>query len=770
MRYGGALPLAVMSLAGVVTGMLADSAVLQMLAVLGLLLFARRRWAGVTAVGVILLVALRLMAVDGAELAQGLSRQNLSLDARLVSVAREGRVTRMTVTVNDCQPHDTSLLTCDGLRRIRLNLYQPLSLEAGERWRFTVRLRPPAGMQNPGTFDYRAWLKREGVQATGYVRRTPEPVRLKNARWSLRRAALAYLDRQPISPLGRRWLAALTLGDGDQLDKADWERLNATGTTHLMVISGLHVALVAGLALWLARRMTRVVMPARWRMTPWPWWFAGAAALGFGVLSGFEPPAMRAVIMTLLGLWVASGRHAPGAWQAWWLALALVLLFDPLAAWRPGLWLSFVAVAVLILAWQGRPRPSGIRGWLWALLRTQCLLAPLMAAAVLLAFGRLAPAAPLVNLLAVPVVGSLMVPLGLAGWLFNEVLLVGGLPWWLFDLLAQATNAGLGQAADWLPLWHVPLEWRVPLAMGLGLLGLSWLLPGLSGSLRWLVSAVLVVLPLTLQPDRPEVGKVRVQVHDVGQGQMVSLQTASYRLLVDAGPRYASGFMPLDSIWSASQVFDEVLISHDDQDHAGGALSLKQQHRVGRYLAPAGSELPVAFTECKAGQHWQRDGVDFRILWPPHGTSGLSGNDNSCVLMVSAGSQRLLITGDAGKGVERHLLDDLHGKLAVLVAGHHGSNTSSSAQFIAATRPGIVIFSAGVDNSYGHPADQVVRLFRRQDSCQLSTANDGAIGLTLGDAVGVEQLHTARPARMSRAVERDCLAVESATGHIDSLR
>ncbi|MGO2132240.1 MAG: ComEC/Rec2 family competence protein, partial [Halomonas sp.] len=407
---------------------------------------------------------------------------------------------------------------------------------------------------------------------------------------------------------------------------------------------------------------------------------------------------------------------------------------------------------------------------LWALLRTQWLLAPLMAAAVLLAFGRLAPAAPLVNLLAVPVVGSLMVPLGLAGWLFNEVPLVGGLPWWLFDLLAQTTDTGLGLAADWLPLWHVSLEWRLPLAAGLGLLGLSWLLPGLSGALRWLLSAVLVALPLTLQPDRPDVGKVRVQVHDVGQGQMVSLQTASYRLLVDAGPRYASGFMPLDSVWSAPQVFDEVLISHDDQDHAGGVLSLKQKHQVGRYLAPAGSDLPVVFSGCEAGQHWQRDGVAFRILWPPQGVAGLSGNDSSCVLLVSAGSQRLLITGDVGKDVERQLLDDLRGNLAVLVAGHHGSTTSSSAQFIAAARPRIVIFSAGRDNPYGHPADRVVRLFRRQQSCQLSTANDGAIGLTLGSAAGVELLHTARSARMSRAVERDCLTVESATGHIDSLR
>ncbi|HSH47989.1 MAG TPA: DNA internalization-related competence protein ComEC/Rec2 [Halomonas sp.] len=761
MRYGWALPLALMSLVGVLTGMFASAALLQALAALGLYLLARRCWSGVACAVVILLVAARLISLDGAELPAGLSRQDLRLDARLESLTRQGRLTRISAVVEQCQPLDPTLLACNGLRRVRLSLYQPLALSEGERWRFTVRLRPPSGLHNPGAFDYRGWLKREGIQATGYVRKAPEPRRLAAAPPSLRAAALGYLDRQSISPLGRRWLAALTLGAGERLDDDDWERLNATGTTHLMVISGLHVALLAGLALWLARKVAKYATPGAWRLAVWPWWFAGGAALGFGLLSGFEPPAMRAVIMALVGLWVASGRHAPGPWQAWWLALFLVLLYDPLSAWRPGLWLSFVAVATLIIAWQGRPRPSGVGGWLWALVRTQCLLAPVMAAAVLLAFGRLAPAAPLVNLLAVPLVGSLMVPLGLAGWLLNEVPLIGAWPWWLFDQLAQATALGLEQAAAYLPLWHARLEWRLPLALGLGLLSLCWLLPGLPGPLRWLATGVLLALPLALEPDRPAPGEVRLTVHDVGQGQMVSLQTHRYRLLVDSGPRFASGFTPLGAIWPGRQRFDEVIVSHDDRDHAGGVAVLKQQHAVGRYLAPIGSELPVAFTPCAAGRRWRQDGVDFEMLWPPPGVQNLSDNDRSCVLLVTAGSQRLLITGDAGRAVERQLLPHLPGELDVLVAGHHGSKTSSSLQLVEATRPSVVIYSAALDNSFGHPAAEVVRRFRRRGSCQLSTARDGAIGVTLGNSAGSERLSTAQSTSLLRAVERHCLAVES---------
>ncbi len=128
-----------------------------------------------------------------------------------------------------------------------------------------------------------------------------------------------------------------------------------------MVISGLHVSLVAGFVLLLGRGAARLMTPGRWRLAVWPWWLAAFGASGYALLAGLEPPALRALTMTLVGLWVASGRHAPGPWQGWWLALALVLLLDPLSAWRPGLWLSFGAVAMLILMWQGRPRPRGPR-------------------------------------------------------------------------------------------------------------------------------------------------------------------------------------------------------------------------------------------------------------------------------------------------------------------------------------------------------------------------------------------------------------------------
>lgn len=762
MRLGLAMPLAIAALVGAGLGQLAPPGLLASLAVVMLMAMAARRLVLTIAVGVVGGVAISLLLAKGAELADGLTREDLAVQGQVLSVSREqAQVARLTLAVEACEPIADARPSCEALRRIRLSAYDAPPIQRGERWAFTVRLRPPSGFANPHAFDYRAWLWREGIQATGYVRSEPASRRLERADFSLRQAALAYLDTQPLSPRSARWLAALTLGASERLLQEDWDLLNASGTTHLMVISGLHVGLMATFALLIARGAARLITPGRWRLAVWPWWFAGASAMGYAWMAGLEPPALRALVMTLVGLWVASGRHSPGPWQAWWLALALVLMIDPLSVWRPGLWLSFGAVSLLILVWQGRARPKGVSGWLWALLRTQVLLAPLMAGAVLLSFERLAPAAPLVNLIAVPLVSSLMVPLGLLGWLFAWAPPLADACWWLFARLTEALAWGLEQAVAWLPLWLPAPAQVVPLALALGGMSLLWALPGVGQRLRLVGSVLLPLLPLTSVPAAIEPGQVRVRIHDVGQGQLIELRTASYRALVDTGPRFSSGFAPLDTLWAPGQRFDEVIVSHDDLDHAGGVPSLLENHRVGRFRSPGADMLGTPSLACRAGDAWQRDGVAFRVLWPPANYRELSSNDRSCVLEVSAGGNRLLITGDVSREVERSLLLETREPVTVLVAGHHGSNSSSGPHFVQTLAPRHAVFSAGRDNAFGHPAGEVVRRFRRAGSCLWNTAQDGALTLWLGKRAPGE-IVAERPAAWRHAgVEGGCHAVES---------
>ncbi|WP_234268309.1 DNA internalization-related competence protein ComEC/Rec2 [Billgrantia ethanolica] len=761
MRIGMAMPLALAALAGVGLGHLAPPGLFEAWALCLLWLAGRGHWRAVMLGGLVAVTSSQILLARGAVLPDGLLREDLLVAGRIESVEDEGRLSRLMLRVDACRPLDSARLPCDALRRIRLSFYGAPEIHAGERWALTVRLRPPAGFANPGTFDYGAWLWREGIQATGYVRSEPAAERLRPAPASLRERALEHLDAQDLSPQARRWLAALTLGAGERLERDDWDLLNASGTTHLVVISGLHVGLVAAFVLLVGRSVSRVVTPRLWRMAVWPWWLAGAAAVGYAWLAGLQPPAMRAMIMTLLGLWVASGRHAPGPWQAWWLALGLVVLIDPLSVWRPGLWLSFVAVALLILIWQGRPRLRGFRGWSWGLVRTQMLLAPLMAAAVLMAFARLAPAAPLVNIVAVPLVSTVLVPLGLLGWLLAPVPLLAALCWRLFEFTTQVLVGVLELSVAVLPLWWPLAELVWPLALMLGLVALLWALPGLAGALRLGATLLLVPAMLGLEASGPEPGTLRVRVQDVGQGQLVELRSANYRLLYDTGPRFASGFAPLSSLWPAGQHFDEVMVSHDDLDHAGGVAVLAERHTVERFLAPPGEAIDVPFDSCLRGQAWQRDGVAYRVLWPPEETAELSSNDRSCVLEVTVGQDRLLITGDVGRDIERMFLLDVQLPITLLVAGHHGSRTSSGPQLVQMLAPEHVVYSAGRHNAFGHPHDEVVRRFRRAGSCQWSTALDGAVTFWLGERQTASP-SAARPTPWRRGgVEGRCHAVES---------
>jgi len=661
----------------------------------------------------------------------GLSGQDIAVHAKVTAVQQQSGVQRLRLSIERCTA-PAHLPRCDQLNSVRVSAYDhEHEYVVGERWQMTLRLRPPYGFINPNTFDYEQWLWREGIHATGYIRPDPAPQQLTHASPRLRQLASDFLAQLPLEARTQRWLAALTLGDSEQLNQDDWALLNATGTTHLVVISGLHVGLVASFVLLLGRYAARVVSPTNWRLRTWPWWLAGAAAVGYAVLAGLAPPAMRAMIMTLLGLWVLSGRHAPGPWQAWWLALALVLIVDPLALWRPGLWLSFMAVGWLIIIWQGRSRPRGVKGWCWALLRSQLLLAPLMAAAVLFAFGRVAPTAPLINLVAVPWVSSVMVPTALLGWLLSPLPFVGLVPWWVFEQALAVFHQLLVVAVEAAPLWQPPAHLAYPLAGSLVLLSLCWGLPAVPRWLRVGAAVLLVTIPWWPREQAIPPGQLHVTVYDVGQGQLIELRSANFRLLYDTGPRFRSGFMPLQSLWPPGQDFDQVMVSHADTDHAGGVDALLADHQVAQWWAPAGESLSIPSQRCEQGQRWQRDGITYRILWPPSGENTLSSNDRSCVLAVYAGEHSLLITGDVGRQVERQLLPQLNGNVSVLVAGHHGSGTSSGVQFVRETQPHHVVFSAGRDNAFRHPADDVVRRFRQQHSCLWNTAQDGALKFTL---------------------------------------
>jgi competence protein ComEC len=620
-----------------------------------------------------------------------------------------------------------------------------IPVRAGERWRFTARLKRPHGNLNPHGFDYEAWLFERGIRATGYVR--PRSAERLDARvWQpayavemlrelIRDRFRAALPDAPYVGI----LVALAIGDQHAIDADLWLRFSRTGITHLMSISGLHVTMFAGLAYalvnWLWRRSARLPlrMPAQHAAV-----IGGfLAAFLYCLLAGFAVPAQRTLYM--LGVVAAArlwGREAATS-RVLLLALLLVLLLDPWAVLAAGFWLSFGAVSLLFHIGSGRLGPTH---WLLEWGRAQWAVTLGMLPALLALFQQFSLVSPLANAVAIPLVSFVITPLALAGSLPLLAPLLS---------LAHLATSGLMTFVEWLaalPLavWQqaAPPAWSVLLA----LFGGIWLLLPRGFSSRWL--GLLAFLPLlTFEPPRPAPGVATVAVLDVGQGLAIHVQTASHDLLFDAGPAFSSdadsGNRIIAPYLRARGVrrLDALVISHADKDHEGGAASVLAALPVAVLKGSLPFEHPLSAQPvpqqlCQDGDRWTWDAVQFEMLHPAGEPLSRKTNDLSCVLRVSAGGRTMLLTSDIEAISEYALLKRYPDGLAadVMTVPHHGSRTSSTHGFIAAVGARDVVFPVGYRNRFGHPKDDVVARYVQGGARLHRTDADGAVMVALGTA------------------------------------
>ena len=637
------------------------------------------------------------------------------------------------------------------LKRIQLARYWPRkgdripTVRAGERWQFTVRLKRPYGTHNPHGFDLEAWMLERGIAGSGYVRDTPQPQRIDArattpgawiaaTRAAIRERIFITLGDAPYAGV----ISALVIGDQRSIPNDQWRSFTRTGVNHLLSISGLHVTMIAALAGWMVafgwRRWPRAAerLPARQAGLL----AAVLAAFAYAVLAGFQVPAQRTLFMLgvlALAFW---GRREPRPFSALTWALFAVLLIDPWAVLSAGFWLSFGAMAAILWVTFGRVAlPDKLRGWVTVQAAVTLALAP----ALLLLFQQVSIVSPLANAIAIPVVSWLVTPLALLGVVVPSLWHVAA---WIMDWLGQ----GLAWAST-LP-WAVaarpaPDGWATLLAV----VGAVWLLLPRGFPLRALGG--LLWLPLVF-PQQADVApnSFQADVIDVGQGTAILIRTANHALLYDTGPAFAesdSGERIIVPYLRASGVgeLSGMIVSHGDNDHSGGLQSVLRDIPTAWLLhgMPAASPLLSAAPKprhCYRGQHWQWDGIRFEILNPPakaYAESNRRDNDYSCVLKVSRGGHSLLITGDAERRGELELLEsgaDL--SATVLMAGHHGSRTSSLVEFIEQVRPRIGVFTVGYRNRYNHPHPQVVARFREVNARILRSDSSGLIKLTFGEA------------------------------------
>ncbi len=610
---------------------------------------------------------------------------------------------------------------------------------AGERWRLILRPKRVHGQLNPGGFDLESWFLQQDIGATATVRQGQRLDGHATAAWlarlrsRLRDKVNGDLSGSPHAGV----IVALTVGEQGGIAPEQWQRFARTGITHLISISGLHITMLAGLAVfvtsWLWRRIPGLV--SRFG-APRAALLAGVAtALMYSALAGMAVPTQRTLFMVATAAWCL-WRTRPAAMSAVWAcALGVVVLIDPFAVLSTGFWLSFLTVGALL--WAGGNRlGEGVKwqGWVraqWA--------ATLGSMPVLLAvFGQLPLVSPFANAVAIPLVSLLVTPLALAGLLDPSG--------WLLHA-AERVFAG----TDWLLVWLAAPDWTqtgfnlakpwtlFPAALGMLLLLAPRGVPGRP------LSAVLL-LPLFFIPAEPiPHGSYRATVLDVGQGLAVLVETRNSVHLFDTGQVPNGERTILPALRAAGRRhLDTLLLSHNDSDHIGGAEAILAQFPAGQILHNLPGDLPwlqplPGRERCRAGMHWEHDGVSFSLVWPPEGFESARDNAGSCALLIDNGRHRMLIPADLGKSEEASLIAAGVPQAEILVAGHHGGVGSSSPEWIAAIQPGFAVFSAGYRNHFGHPRTDTLARFSAAGTVNLRPDHSGALIFDVGEEIRIRQ-------------------------------
>ena len=626
-------------------------------------------------------------------------------------------------------------------------------VKAGERWSFVVRLKRPHGLANPHGFDTEARLFENGIRATGYVK-SGDRIDAFVPGFATGIAVLRSMIRerfdrvlpQEVYPDGGI-LTALAIGDQKAIPGALWQVFAKTGTTHLMSISGLHVTLFSGLVALLVsmiwRRLPRLVtrLPAQ-KMGVFCGWFAAAF---YTLIAGAGIPALRTLFMLTVGaIAVLTGRHV-SPFKILLVALVVVLLLDPWAGMSPGFWLSFVAVGLLLWAALSEHVSTGeqrswrqrVAIWFKGFGRTQWAVTIGTLPFLLLFFSQFSLISPLTNAIAIPWVSGVVTPI---------TILALVVPWDGLLYLADALMTPLLHFLNWaaalpIAIWHAPVP--SPLVFVLAIVGaLWWLMPaGLPG--RWM--AIFLCLPLVLPKiDSIPAGQARIEVLDVGQGLAVVVRTHRHVLLYDTGPYYSSeadaGVRVIVPYLRSIGVdrLNGMVVTHRDMDHSGGALSVLESMPVG-WVADApdtnfADAVPgVRAKSCRAGHGWTWDGVRFEFMHPssPKTVKDLASNHQSCVLQVSVGDKRMLLTSDIELQDEREMVSKGLPASQVLLVPHHGSGTSSGTELLDAVQPEIAIIPVGYRNRYRHPKPSVMAAYETRKIKTYRTDTDGMVQVDL---------------------------------------
>lgn len=607
------------------------------------------------------------------------------------------------------------------LRKVRLTLYQDMpALKQGDNLTVIARLQSPKSYLNEHSPDARRRALQRRIDAIGYVRELSQ----QHAQPQLRQ--LLY-DRfaGDFEPKVAAFLSALVLGHSRDLSTDQWQLLSVTGTVHLVVVSGLHLGVLAvsglalgrlllfGLALGLPRYVSTLYFV--------PWLLAIALTNLYLWFGGTGLALQRAWVLVTVMLIGQLFRRTPSLTLRFKLALALVTLLDPLAVLELGFWLSFGLVWLLMQV----SRLRGSHSWVTKALGVQVVLSLMLLPVLQYSVAQLNLLSMVSNIWAIPYISSgvmllpLMLPLSFVPGFVSE------LTQWLIsrwvDLFwyGLTVNAELGLSPAWVPapFW----------ALLLALVGAALLLTPLR--LRW--AGLLLLAPAILH--QPAVtDEFSVTLLDVGQGQSAIIDLGAERWVYDTGPAFGSDFAVANLTliptlkYRPDLPLSTLIVSHSDRDHAGGVAALYRFAQPELILS--GQPTKVAGEHCADGWAHQvgNTRVEVGALEAP-----TSDNDASCWIYIHNERCSLLIAGDLSVKAEAALMRRLKSRpLTWLQLSHHGSKTSTSAAWLDFWRPQVALNSSGRNNHFGHPHPEVVERLQNRSIKLLDTARVGAIELS----------------------------------------
>jgi competence protein ComEC len=693
-------------------------------------------------------------------------------------VFRYGR-SRMILDIDGLARKDESF---DVRGRIRLTVMGDASLNPGDRVNFSAKIRPFRNFNNPGGFDYRrymafkgihgsAWVKAENIQRVGshaqfFANQLIQRIRRRLAHLIHGAGNDNYSNEKAV-------LKALVFGDRSGIDHELRERFNRVGAGHLLAISGLHVGIVATVAFGFFHWTFSFIPSLLWR--GWGRQWAAAAALipvlAYGSIAGMSPSTQRAVIM--VGIFMAAmivGR-AHDIFNTLAAAALVILALYPPALFSISFQLSFAAVLAIVygldrLAIDMRPNQAWYRRAGWRLMIFTLVSALAVAGTTPVAlyhFNQASAVGLAANLFLVPLVGFMVVPVGLLSALvalFSESLATMGF-WLSIELLRLAmTVVTLFAGVSFAALKTVtPSLFEILLYY---LIGWSVLNFRKAVVAPWVLAAGLMLFAgdmLYWSYQRFWHEDLRVTAIDVGQGTATLMEMPGGEVVLTDGGGYANNrlfdmgrLVVAPVLWRRKiATVDILILSHPNADHLNGLIYIARYFNVRELWANGDANTTRGYEEmmttCRekgivvrkmaAGAGRTDDGpVTIEVLHPPADFFDHPGavdqearNNGSLVVKATYGETAFLMTGDIMVQAERELVQRVGDDLTstVLFAPHHGSRTSSSPELIAAVAPEIVVISAGVGNRFGFPHDEVVDRFRLAGVRVLCTATHGAV-------------------------------------------